>query len=404
MSHAAPRHTRRQVAIALLGAVVVGALATATTPALAGSTRAVTSGWWWAAQTSAAAPVPVAYGTDPGDLLVSRRAGAQEKAAAVWIDLSDLDAPPASFVVDLPERSTDVPVPASGDLLACAVFTEMWQPVQGGQWNARPRSGCTSSDVAFGTRSAAGVWSFDLTAMAASWVSGELDNHGFEIVPSQSLKYPSFEIALRAPSQSGIHGVPTSGDTTTTTAPTTTTTAPAPTTTLPGLPSVPTAPGTPGTPGTPGAPGAPSLPNLQAPGVGLPGTPDLSPPEGPDTPDTPDLTAGDDRDREDARRRAGERAFDHSDPRLSGGSSDTSPLPRRAGTTTPTERAITLTAATGADQSDDAGFGSAILDALVPDLSDPADIAAWLVVVATLSLLAVCSGVWWVRRRSSMGA
>lgn len=410
MSKATPHSIRRRAAVtALLGASLVSVVAVAAPTAMAGATRTVKSGWWWAAQSSSAAPVPVPYGTSPGDILVSRRAGAQEKSAAVWIDLSDLSTPPASLVVDIPEKSTDVPVPASGDLIACAVFTEMWQPVQGGQWSARPRSGCTGSDVAFGTRSSSGVWSFDLTAMASSWVSGGLANHGFEIVPSQSLKYPSFEIALRAPMQSDIHGLPGSGGTTTTTAAPTTTTAPAPTTTLPKAPSAP------GTPNpnldVPAAPN-PKLPGATLPGApsaGLPGipNPNLSLPGAPDAPDSPNVSPGDDRNHDDPQagwnRRGPSSALGGSDHRSASGKSNGGALPRRRGAAASGASATDsiIDAATAASTAEQGHTGSRVLDAMVPDLSNPRDLAQWLAAVAVLTIVTASAGLWWVRRRGT---
>jgi len=184
---------------ALLAAVTV--LATIAMPnALAsGNARTVRSGWWWAAQVSSAAPLPVPFATEPGELVVSRHGGVEEKAAAVWIDLSDLRSAPTSAVVELSEVGSDVALPVSGGLLACPVVNTPWEPAQGGAWSKRPSPNCISTDMAIGTRSPDGTWSFDLTNMTGSWLAGALPNLGFAIVPGQSLRYPSFEVALLAP-------------------------------------------------------------------------------------------------------------------------------------------------------------------------------------------------------------
>lgn len=177
---------------------VVTLLVTAVPSAVAGdTTRSVRAGWWWAAQASARVPVPVPYGSEPGQLFVSRQAGAHEKAAAAWIDVSDLAGPPESLVVTFDELQT-APV-STGALLACPVANKAWAPAQGGQWSTRATGDCLRPDAVVGSRSSTGVWSFDLTAMAGSWVTGRLPNFGFELVPARSLRYPSFEIGLRTP-------------------------------------------------------------------------------------------------------------------------------------------------------------------------------------------------------------
>lgn len=203
MSH--PVLTRRARVLILSMAVaatlsIPAALAESATPD-------VRSGWWWAAQFSPTFKLPVPYGTGPGELLVSRHAGLQEKSAAVWIDVSRLGEAPRSMQVSLDELESPAPTLLSGDLLACPIANTPWEPAQGGSWSARPRGGCVAPYSTVGSRDAAGRWTFDLTGMATGWQQGHFPNLGFEIVPAQHLRAPSFEIGLRAPDVDDIRVV-----------------------------------------------------------------------------------------------------------------------------------------------------------------------------------------------------
>lgn len=190
--------------ITLLVLSVTALLLVASPSAMAGdSTRSMRSGWWWAAQASPRVAVPVVQGAEPGTIFVSRHAGAHEKAAAVWIDVADLTAAPESLVVTLDELGG--PSAPGGTLLACPVLDREWTPAQGGRWAARAIGDCRRAETRVGSRSPDGTWTFDLTAMAASWVTGRLPNLGFELVPARSLRAPTFEIGLHAPDAADLH-------------------------------------------------------------------------------------------------------------------------------------------------------------------------------------------------------
>lgn len=202
MPHTILAPTKLRLALAALVALawVVNPLARADSPA-----HSVQSGWWWAAQASPTTPVPVARGTEPGELLISRQAGAHEKAAAVRIDVAALTEPPRVMVIAMDELDSTANPLNSGDLLACPVHSGAWEPAQGGAWSARPRGGCVAPYASVGSREDSGRWTFDVTAMATAWVNGTLPNDGFELVPAQSLSAPTFEIGLNAPSPDDVY-------------------------------------------------------------------------------------------------------------------------------------------------------------------------------------------------------
>lgn len=196
--------------LALLVLSVAALSSLAIPAALAGGpTRSMHAGWWWAAQASPRVAVPVPQGAEPGSIFVSRHAGAHEKAAAVWIDVADLTAAPESLVVTLDEL--DGPSAPGGTLLACPVVDRAWTPAQGGLWAARALGDCRRTETRVGSRSPDGTWTFDLTAMAGSWVTGALPNFGFELVPARSLRAPAFEIGLHAPDADDLHLITAAG-------------------------------------------------------------------------------------------------------------------------------------------------------------------------------------------------
>ncbi len=153
--------------------------AAAQTPSVA----ADRDGWWNRAKggnlplTSPTVPFPV----PPNGLAVAASNGEPEKAAAVGIRL---EVDPAAFrrlILNLKESTSNgssVGVQVAA-IKACAIEAD-WTPAKDGTWpppTAATDSGCTN-----GARSAEGVWSFDLSAIALRWLEGGLAQNGVVLV------------------------------------------------------------------------------------------------------------------------------------------------------------------------------------------------------------------------------
>lgn len=159
------------------------------------SVAAERDGWWNRAKggnlplTSPSVPFPV----PPNGLAVAASNGEPEKAAAVGLRL---DVDPGAFrrlilnLKESPSNGSNVGVQVAA-IKACAIEAD-WTPAKDGTWpppTAATDSGCTN-----GTRSAEGVWSFDLSAIALRWLEGGLAQNGVLLVENANPP-ASFQVA-----------------------------------------------------------------------------------------------------------------------------------------------------------------------------------------------------------------
>ena len=153
-------------------------------------------GWWDRASdpgrppTSPGLPFPVPANA----LAVSASGGEPDKVAAVGILL---DVEPDRFqrlllnMKEVADPGANVGNNAAA-INACPI-TGSWTSVKDGDWASRPAAD-TSSCVA-GSRSSEGVWSFDLSSFARSWLAGSLAANGVLLV--ENANPPStFQVAL----------------------------------------------------------------------------------------------------------------------------------------------------------------------------------------------------------------
>lgn len=136
------------------------------------------TGWWSRSNepppdTGLAAPPEAPEPTVPqGSLAVASVLGEPHKVAAVGLSL---DGKPGEVVEELVlslRESTADGVNAGAEeavVLACPVTEAFWVPAQAGQWKHRPKHDCEAGSVT-GVRKD-GVWTFDLTSLAGSWLS-----------------------------------------------------------------------------------------------------------------------------------------------------------------------------------------------------------------------------------------
>lgn len=178
----------RALSVGAAGVAVWLAVALAAPPvqpaaAQAGSVAADRDGWWNRAKggnlplTSPSIPFPV----PPNGLAVAASNGEPEKAAAVGIRL-DVDSRAFQrLILNLKESASNgssVGVQVAA-IKACAIEAD-WTPVKDGNWP--PPTAVTDSGCINGTRSAEGVWSFDLSAIAQRWLAGDLAQNGVLLV------------------------------------------------------------------------------------------------------------------------------------------------------------------------------------------------------------------------------
>jgi len=140
--------------------------------------KVVKLGWWARAtqpppETGLLAPPSVPAPAAPkGSLPVAQVAGEPERIGALQISLDGkADGVVDSVVVAFKEVAdpTANPNSAAGTVYACPV-TEFWVGAENGAWETKPSYDCTAGS-AQGVRDATGVWTFDLTSIAADWLA-----------------------------------------------------------------------------------------------------------------------------------------------------------------------------------------------------------------------------------------
>lgn len=178
----------RALAVGAAGVAVwlaVALAAPALQPAAAqpASVAADQDGWWNRAKggnlplTSPSVPFPV----PPNGLAVAASNGEPEKAAAVGIRLAVDSRAFRRLILNLKESTSNGATVGTqvAAIKACAIEAA-WTPAKDGSWP--PPRAVTDTGCSNGTRSAEGVWSFDLSAIALRWLEGGLAQNGVLLV------------------------------------------------------------------------------------------------------------------------------------------------------------------------------------------------------------------------------
>lgn len=207
---------RRRAAIALIGGLAfltVPGVSQAAAPEVAPGTLSgvsvVKTGWWWRVNETpdqaSAAPAAVAPPNAPtGSLPVAAAVGDQEKISAIEFAL---DAQPGATVTSFVVAFKQNGAPAananqeSAKIIACPV-TEFWADGQAAPWKTKPEFDCGAS--AEGTAGPNGVWTFDLTSMASTWLApGSTAPTSVMLV--EKVEAPAtFQVAFDGPAANGV--------------------------------------------------------------------------------------------------------------------------------------------------------------------------------------------------------
>lgn len=182
------------------------------------------TGWWWFANQPPAETGLIAYpqqsppNVPPGHLPVAASGGEPEKVTAVELTL---DAKPGASVTTAKVVLTESTAPGSNvnagaaKIIACPVTDGFWADGTAARWEARPAYDCDAAQAA-GTRDDKGLWTFDLTGLAASWLAeGATGSPSFALV--EAVDAPeSFQVTFAPVADGGIvytgkYGAPLGG-------------------------------------------------------------------------------------------------------------------------------------------------------------------------------------------------
>lgn len=241
----------RALALALLagfGSLGLLGLLTLPGPAPAGAQTATQSGasidqtGWWSrtnAVPSTPAPgvtlppvtAPPPPGVPAGTMASGATGGQTDKIAAVGIVPGTLSGTVERATLSVPEAKSGTQVNNPGPdaaILACPI-TQFWVGASNGQWTNLPPFDCTLAKAA-GTRGPDGTWTWDITSIAAVWLTpGGPSANGVALVPDvPAASASTFQVVLTAnPADIGVDlsATPTTRTTTSrtaTTAPVTT--------------------------------------------------------------------------------------------------------------------------------------------------------------------------------------
>ncbi|SDH92302.1 hypothetical protein SAMN05192558_103280 [Actinokineospora alba] len=207
---------RRRAAVALIGGLaflIVPGVSQAAAPEVAPGTLSgvsvVKTGWWWRVNETpdqpAAAPPAVAPPNAPnGSLPVAAAVGDPEKIFAIEFALdAEPGATVTSFVLALKQNGA----PAananqeSAKIIACPV-TEFWADGQAAPWKTQPLFDCGAP--AAGTAGPGGVWTFDLTSMASTWLAPGSSAPPSVVLVEKVEAPATFQVAFDGPAANGV--------------------------------------------------------------------------------------------------------------------------------------------------------------------------------------------------------
>lgn len=167
------------------------------------------SGWWWKANDSESPLEPVPKEKPPtipdGALPVSAVNGEPEMLSAIDFTLdAGAGADVSSFSVAA--RETESPGAnvnaANAAIVACPITDLWWDAGEAASWSEVPEHECDNG--AKGVRSEEGVWTFELTGVAAGWLSPQNESaHGIVLAPEVEAP-ESFQVTFDGPAEDGI--------------------------------------------------------------------------------------------------------------------------------------------------------------------------------------------------------
>ncbi|GAA5120281.1 hypothetical protein [Haloechinothrix salitolerans] len=177
------------------------------------------TGWWWKtndtsetpqelrAVTDAVPPPPPPRNVPEGTLPVAAYLGEPDKVSAIEFAF---DAEPGALVssFQLSLRETEEPgASAAADaedttVVACEVTEAFWTDGEAANWQARPDyddAGCVE-----GVRGENGVWTFDLTSFAATWLGTDQRASGSIVLVEDVDEPTSFQVVFDGPARDGV--------------------------------------------------------------------------------------------------------------------------------------------------------------------------------------------------------
>lgn len=174
--------------------------------------KVVKTGWWWLVNEPPpetgvlAAPQPPTPTTPKGSIPVGAAAGDPERISAIEVRLK---AQPGSSVksFEMVLRETSEPGANTNaeqaTVVACPVTEAFWADGSAAAWKNRPSYDCSLAE-AEGKRNAKGLWRFDLTSFAATWLTeGNVDSRSVVLV--EKVEAPEgFQVAFEGPKAEGV--------------------------------------------------------------------------------------------------------------------------------------------------------------------------------------------------------
>jgi hypothetical protein len=195
-----------------LTALATGAAAAEVQPGAAEGAELVKTGWWWAGnetpldETVVAPPQSGPPNVPKGALPVAAAAGEPEKISAIEFAV---DAEPGDVVASAMLALRESPAPGatvnaeSATILACPVTERFWADGSAAAWKARPAYDCDLAGVP-GERGEDGVWTFDLTGIAALWLSEDHPGSSSLVLVEGAEPPEGFQVSFDGPAAEGV--------------------------------------------------------------------------------------------------------------------------------------------------------------------------------------------------------
>jgi hypothetical protein len=195
-----------------------GAAGQGVRPGTAEGGELVKTGWWWAGnetpldETVIAPPQSSPPNVPKGALPVAAAGGEPEKLSALEFRVKGDPGDRVDSARLVLKENAEPGATVNAEravILACPVTESFWADGSAGAWKTRPAYDCEVAG-AKGERDPAGLWTFDLTAIAASWL---LDDNttspsvvlveGVQSVDS-AVAPESFQVSFDGPAAEGI--------------------------------------------------------------------------------------------------------------------------------------------------------------------------------------------------------
>lgn len=167
------------------------------------------SGWWWKANDADGPLAPAPKERPPtipeGALPVSVVNGEPEMLSGVDFALeANPGASVTSFTVVL--RETESPGAnlnaENAAIVACPITDPWWDDGEAASWSDVPEHDCDTG--AKGERSESGVWTFELTGVAATWLTPQNQTANGIVLAPEDTEPQSFQVAFDGPAEDGI--------------------------------------------------------------------------------------------------------------------------------------------------------------------------------------------------------